>query len=106
MITDEMCIAEAREIAKVAEEKELSEERIIPSMSDWEVFPREAAAVGVEAVRQGVARVKLSRRQLYEKAVSLITHSRRTTELLMSRGLIKSLPGHTPRGKSRRKSTK
>ncbi len=106
MITDEMCIAAAREIAKVAEEKEFSEDRIIPSMSDWEVFPREAAAVGVEAVRQGVARVKLSRRQLYEKAVSLITHSRRTTELLMSRGLIKSLPGHTPRGKSRRKSTK
>ncbi len=106
MITDEMCIAAAREIARVAEEKGLTEDRIIPSMSDWDVFPREAAAVGVEAVRQGVARLKLSRKQLYEKAVSLITHARRTTELLMSRGLIKSLPGHRPRGKARRKNTK
>src|SRR5439155_10851663 len=40
MITDEMCIAAAREIAMVAEEKGLSDEHIIPSMSDKEVFPR------------------------------------------------------------------
>ena len=92
MISDEMCIAAAREIAKVAEEKGLDENRIIPSMSDWELFPREAAAVGAEAVRQGLARIRLTRRELYEKAVSMITHARKSTEVLMRRGLIKSLP--------------
>jgi malate dehydrogenase (oxaloacetate-decarboxylating) len=92
-ITDEMCIAAAREIAKVAEEKGLDEDQIIPSMSDKEVFPREATAVGLEAVKQGVAGLKLSRRQLYDRAESIISHSRRTAEMLMRRGLIKSLPG-------------
>jgi len=97
MISDEMCIAAAREIAKVAEEKGLDENRIIPSMSDWELFPREAAAVGAEAVRQGLARIRLTRRELYEKAVSMITHARKSTELLMRRGLIKSLPQNARR---------
>ncbi len=101
-ITDEMCIAAAKEIAKVAEEKGLSEERIIPSMSDEEVFPREAAAVGLEAIKQGVARLKFSKTQLYERASSIIEHSRKTAEMLMRRGLIKSLPGHTrPGGRQR-----
>jgi malate dehydrogenase (oxaloacetate-decarboxylating) len=91
-ISDEMCIAAAREIAKVAEEKGLDENRIIPSMSDWELFPREAAAVGAEAVKQGLARTRLSKKELYDRAVHIITHARKTTDLLMRRGLIKSLP--------------
>ena len=92
MISDEMCIAAAKEIAKIAEEKGLDEDRIIPSMSDWELFPREAAAVGAEAVRQGLARIRLTKKELYEKATAIITHARKSTELLMRRGLIKSLP--------------
>ena len=92
MISDEMCIAAAREIAAVAEEKGLEEDRIIPSMSDWELFPREAAAVGAQAVKQGLARTRLSRKELYEKASDIISHARKSTELLMRRGLIKSLP--------------
>jgi malate dehydrogenase (oxaloacetate-decarboxylating) len=92
MISDEMCIAAAREIAAVAEEKGLEEDRIIPSMSDWELFPREAAAVGAQAVKQGLARTRLSRKELYEKATDIIIHARRSTELLMRRGLIKGLP--------------
>jgi malate dehydrogenase (oxaloacetate-decarboxylating) len=92
MISDEMCIAAAGEIAKVAEERGLSEDRIIPSMSDWELFPREAAAVGAQAVKQGLARIRLTKKELYEKATDMITHARKSTELLMRRGLIKSLP--------------
>src|SRR5881296_2613051 len=92
MISDEMCIAAAGEIAKVAEENGLSEDRIIPSMSDWELFPREAAAVGAQAVKQRLARTRLTKKELYEKAVGMITHARKSTELLMRRGLIKSLP--------------
>lgn len=105
MITDEMCIAAAEEIAKVAEEKGLSEDRIIPSMSDWELFPREAAAVGVQAVKQGIASHKLSRRELYQRAASIITHARKTTDTLMKKGLIKAIPGHSRR-RTQRVSTR
>ena len=55
-ITDEMCIASARELAKFAEEQGLSEDHIVPNMDDWEAFPREAAAVAMMAQEQGVAR--------------------------------------------------
>jgi malate dehydrogenase (oxaloacetate-decarboxylating) len=102
MISDEMCIAAAEEIAKVAEENGLDEDRIIPSMSEWELFPREAAAVGAEAVKQGLARVKLSKRALYHKATEVITHARKTTELLMRRGIIKGLPGGSHRRREKR----
>ena len=54
-ITDEMCIAAAVELAKVAEDKGLSADYIMPTMDDWEVFPREAAAVAMKAIEQGVA---------------------------------------------------
>ena len=102
MITDEMCIAAAEEIANIAEENGLDEDKIIPAMSDWELFPREAAAVGAEAVKRGVARLKLSRKELYEKATAIITHARKSTELLMRRGLIKNFPARTQRGRDRR----
>ena len=100
MISDEMCIAAAREIAKVAEENGLEEDRIIPSMSDWELFPREAAAVGAQAVKQGLARTRLTKKELYEKATEIISHARKSTELLMRRGLIKTLP-HSARRRRR-----
>ncbi|MBE0479233.1 NADP-dependent malic enzyme, partial [Candidatus Aerophobetes bacterium] len=55
-ITDEMCIAAAKELAKCAEDKGLSEEYIVPTMDEWEVFPREAVSVGMKAIEQGIAR--------------------------------------------------
>jgi malate dehydrogenase (oxaloacetate-decarboxylating) len=103
MISDEMCIAAANELAKIAEEKGIDEERILPSMGDWEVFPREAAAVGAEAVRQGLARLKLTRRELYERATMIISHARKSTELLMRKGLIKPIPHSSVRGRTKRR---
>ncbi len=91
-ITDEMCIAAARELAKIAEEKGLQEDYIIPYMSEWEVYPREAAAVGLAAVSQGIARLKLNKRQFLERAETIISKSRRTADLLMKRGVIKNMP--------------
>lgn len=102
LISDEMCIAAAEEIAKIAEEDGLEEDRIIPSMSEWELFPREAAAVGAQAVKEGVARVKLSRKQLYVKATEIISHARKSTEMLMRRGLIKGFPSRIVRGREKR----
>jgi malate dehydrogenase (oxaloacetate-decarboxylating) len=88
-ITDEMCLAAATELAKCAEEKGLSEEYIIPNMSEYEVFPREAVAVAMKAQQQGVARLKLSRNELYEKADYMISRSRGLTKKMMEDGFIK-----------------
>jgi malate dehydrogenase (oxaloacetate-decarboxylating) len=101
-----MCIAAANELAKIAEETGIHEERILPSMSDWEVFPREAAAVGAEAVRQGLARLKLTRKELYERAAMIISHARKSTDVLMRKGLIKPIPRGSVGGRTRRRIAK
>jgi malate dehydrogenase (oxaloacetate-decarboxylating) len=101
-ITDEMCIAAANELAKVAEDRGLDEDNIIPNMGDWEVFPREAAAVGAKAVEQGIARLKLRRKEIYDRAGTIIQHARGTTDLLMRRGIIKPMPGHALKVVSRK----
>jgi malate dehydrogenase (oxaloacetate-decarboxylating) len=87
-ITDEMCIAASEELARCAEDKGLSEDRILPTMDDWEVFPREAAAVGLKAIEQGVARKEASRAELIEKASALIRRARAQTKTLMEHGVI------------------
>ncbi|HHV62732.1 MAG TPA: NADP-dependent malic enzyme [Firmicutes bacterium] len=91
-ITDEMCIAAAIELARCAEDKGISEEYLIPTMDDWEVYPREAVAVGLKAIELGVARVRPSREELYEKATSMIKRSREMTSLLMEEGIIAPPP--------------
>jgi len=91
-ITDEMCITAAYELAKCAEDRGISEDYIIPSMGEWEVFIREAVAVGLKAIEQGVAREKLSREELTKRAEKMIRESRETTALLMKAGLIPPAP--------------
>ncbi|HTN70075.1 MAG TPA: NADP-dependent malic enzyme [Methylomirabilota bacterium] len=87
-ITDEMCIAASEELARCAEEKGLREDRILPTMDDWEVVPREAAAVGLKAIEQGVARNQLTKGQLIEKATKIIKRARDETTTLMDHGII------------------
>jgi len=91
-ITDEMCIAAAEELARTAEDKGLDEEYIVPTMDDWEVFPREAVAVGLQAIKQGIARLKPSKKELYEQAESIIKQAREETNILMEKGFIKKPP--------------
>jgi malate dehydrogenase (oxaloacetate-decarboxylating) len=87
-ITDEMCIAAARELAKCAEDKGIHDDYLIPNMDEWEVFPREAVAVGMKAIEQGVARREMSRDKLYETSSNIIRKSREETKLLMEKGFI------------------
>ncbi|MEF8879035.1 MAG: NADP-dependent malic enzyme [Candidatus Thermoplasmatota archaeon] len=91
-ITDEMCIAAANELAQTAEDEGLNEEHIVPLMDSWEVFPREAVAVGMKAIEQGIARVKLSRQELYDRAMDIIKKSRDTTHCMMENGFIPEAP--------------
>ncbi len=91
-ITDDMCIAAAYELAKTAEDKGLSDTYIVPTMDSWEVFPREAVAVAMKAISQGIARVKLSRQELYDHAIAIIKKSRDITQTLMNEGYIANAP--------------
>jgi malate dehydrogenase (oxaloacetate-decarboxylating) len=91
-ITDDMCIAAAEELARFAEERGITENDILPRMEEWEVFPREAVACALKSIEQGVARVKLSRQELYERASAIIRNARDSTAVLMKQGLIKKPP--------------
>jgi malate dehydrogenase (oxaloacetate-decarboxylating) len=91
-ITDDMCIAAAKELAKFAEERGIHEGDIIPRMEEWEVFPREAVACALESIKEGVAREKPSKQELWERAVAIIRNARESTELLMKHGLIRPPP--------------
>jgi malate dehydrogenase (oxaloacetate-decarboxylating) len=91
-ITDEMCIAAAYELAQMAEDKGIHEEYIVPTMDEWEVFPREAAAVGMKAIEQGVARIKMSRQELFDTAWGIIKKAREETQTLMKQGYIAMPP--------------
>ncbi|MEO0108781.1 MAG: NADP-dependent malic enzyme, partial [candidate division WOR-3 bacterium] len=87
-ITDEMCIAAAEELARVAADRGLDTERLIPTMDDWEGFPREAVAVGMKAIEQGVARTKLTKEELYQKSEGIIKQARAMSAALMKGGFI------------------
>ena len=91
-ITDEMCIAAAYEIAKCAEDRGINEEYICPTMAEWEVFVREAVAVGMKAIEQGVARETPSVEELTKQAEKMITEAREAAALLMKSGLIPPVP--------------
>jgi malate dehydrogenase (oxaloacetate-decarboxylating) len=91
-ITDDMCIAAAQELAIYAEERGINEKDILPRMDEWDVFPREAVACAQKSIEQGVARVKPSKDELYERASAIIQNARQSTELLMKHGLIKQPP--------------
>jgi malate dehydrogenase (oxaloacetate-decarboxylating) len=86
-ITDEMCFAAADALAEQVGD-ELSADHILPTMDDWEVFPREAAAVGMKAQEQGVARIVASYDELLHHARNMIARSRQLTSTMMETGLI------------------
>jgi len=87
-ITDEMCIAAAEALARMAEEKGLHPDYILPTMDEWDVFPREAAAVAVKAQEQGLARVALTAEEEYEQAAAIIRRARELTRVMMEQGFI------------------
>jgi len=50
-----MCIAPAKELAKVAVDNGLSADYIMLTINDWGVSPREAAAVATNTIERGIA---------------------------------------------------
>ncbi len=98
-ITDEMCVAAADEMAKMAEEKGLTPDYIMPTMDEVDVFPREAAAVAMKAIEQGIARItNVTFEQEYAYAKKLIMRARGMVQDAMATGYI-ALPtgSHAPK---------
>jgi len=91
-VTDEMCVAAAYALANYAERKGLREDYILPTMEEWEVYVEEAVACALKSIEQGVARVKLSRDELWERASRIIGEARRSLEALWKAGLIRPPP--------------
>jgi len=91
-ITDAMAIAAARTIAAFAERQGLSPDRIMPRMTDSDVFAETAAAVARQAQGEGVARRDLSPEQVLTCARQDIAEASRALELLMTSGLIPPPP--------------
>ncbi len=90
-ITDEMCFAAAQALADHVGDR-LGEEQILPTMDDWEVFPREAAAVAIKAQEQGVSKLTLSYDELYQHAHKIIKRSRDLTNKMMEQNFIEDAP--------------
>ncbi len=91
-ITDEMAIAAAEEIAAFAREKGIHDDYILPTMEEWELYPRVAAAVASKASEQGVARKPTTYSEEVERAREIIESVRRKYEAIVKAGLIPPPP--------------
>ena len=91
-ITDPMVIDAAMELAAFAKEKGISKDYILPTMVQWEVFPRVAAKVGQAAIREGVARRKMSAEESLHAAMVSIERSRRIMSTMRKDGIIVDPP--------------
>jgi malate dehydrogenase (oxaloacetate-decarboxylating) len=86
-ISDEMCFAAADALSGYVGDN-LDADHILPTMEDWRVFAEEAAAVGLCAQNQGLARLKMSRVDLLRSAEHLIGRSRGLTRMMMEQAFI------------------
>ncbi len=91
-ISDEMHIAAAYAIARTAEDHGISEDYVVPTMAEMDVFINEAVAVAEKAMEQGLARMQRTRSELRETAETLIRDAREKTEMLMRTGFIHEPP--------------
>jgi malate dehydrogenase (oxaloacetate-decarboxylating) len=86
-----MCFAAAQALADHVGDK-LSAEHLLPNMDDWEVFPREAAAVAIKAQEQGIARLTTTYEEEFMNAKQIIKRSRDLTKMMMEEEFIASPP--------------
>ncbi len=91
-ITDDMAIAAAHELANYARERGIHEDSILPTMDEWEVYPRVAVATALQAQEEGITALKKLREQLHEEATHMITQARNATQLLMKEQIIPPPP--------------
>jgi len=91
-ISDGMAIAAAKSLAGYAEKRGITPENIISTMEEPGVFAEEAADVAKKAVEEGLARVNLSREEVFNKATEDIEYSQAIIKEMMLQGFIKTPP--------------
>jgi malate dehydrogenase (oxaloacetate-decarboxylating) len=89
-IADGMCLTAAYAIAEFTEKEGISEDRILPTMDEVELYVYEAVRVAEKAMEEGVARRSLSRSALEEEIRELVLRPKKYLELAMSSSLIKT----------------
>ncbi len=91
-VSDAMAIVAAKSLAGFAEKRGITPDNIIATMDETGVFPHEAADVAMQAIREGLARVKMTREEAFAKADADIKHARATVNALMDKGFIEQPP--------------
>ena len=91
-ITDDMAVAAARSLASFAQRQGLSDDHIIPAMTEPDLYQTVATDVALEAINQGVARRKASRLELLRQGKGIIDRARRATRVLLEAGVIRPPP--------------
>ncbi|HYM04467.1 MAG TPA: NADP-dependent malic enzyme [Stellaceae bacterium] len=91
-ITDEMAMAAARELAACAETLGVRDDFILTPMADERVAARVAAATGMMAQRQGLARVSMTEQEAYQRALATIRSAQAAAQILCREGIIPPPP--------------
>jgi len=99
-VPDEVVLAAARELARLAARKGVGPHHILPTMEEMDVFPDVAAAVADAAVAAGVARRPLTHDEFLERARVLMARSGRLVRTLARAHLTAPMP-HGPVGQRR-----
>ncbi len=87
----DIMVAASYEIADFV--KNPTEDRIVPTMEEWELYPRVASKVASKTVEMGLARKSNSKEGFYKVAKEMIETNRKMYIRLMDEKLIKELPG-------------
>jgi malate dehydrogenase (oxaloacetate-decarboxylating) len=90
-ITDTMAICAAHSIADFAEKRGIHPDNIIPTMMESDLFPRVAADVAMQAVKEGLALNPKSWEEVYQAAKNDIEETHRISQLLYEKGFVKPL---------------
>lgn len=91
-VTDNMAITAAYSLADYAEDRGIDPENIVPTMEEFGVFQTVTADVAIQAIKDGVARKKITREEVFQKAKEGIIYSRTMTKMLMDKDYIKEPP--------------
>lgn len=90
-IPDEVIIVAAKELADYTDkEGTLSENHILPTMMDWEIYSLIASVVGEKCVEMGIARLNMTRKQIHDRAKQVIEKSKKMITSAQKANLIES----------------
>ncbi len=85
----DVMVTASREIAEFI--KDPHEDRIVPNMGDWEMYPQVASAVAAKTSELGLSRVRGSRNQFLSTATEIIEENRRFYQKSVESGMVREL---------------